>query len=90
MKRLLLSCLLFASLFAPSCFGQGQFKVLVVAIPNRYHHDYAVVAKPQFERMARIGSTAPDLWMTQATGAPVGPDALLAATEEALGVVGRR
>jgi hypothetical protein len=36
----------------PAC-TQGQFKVLVVAIPNRYHHDYAVVAKPQFERMAQ-------------------------------------
>ena len=33
--------------------AQGQFRVLVVAVPNKYHHDYAVVAKPQFERMAR-------------------------------------
>jgi hypothetical protein len=53
MKRLLLLCLLcFASLAVPA-FAQGQFKVLVVAIPNRYHHDYAVVAKPQFERLAQ-------------------------------------
>jgi hypothetical protein len=43
----------------------------------------------EFERMTRIGSVVPDLWMTQATGAPVGPEALLAATEEALPVVGR-
>ncbi|MFO7325857.1 MAG: hypothetical protein DIU62_009090 [Pseudomonadota bacterium] len=37
-----------------------------------------------FERMARIGAVAPDLWMQQATGAPVGPEALLAATRRAL------
>jgi hypothetical protein len=39
---------------------------------------------PAFERIAKIGRIAPDLWMKQATGAPVGPDALLRATEEAL------
>ena len=38
----------------------------------------------EFERMARQGRLAPDLWMTRATGAPVGPEALLAATAEAL------
>jgi hypothetical protein len=41
----------------------------------------------EFERMARMGSVTPDLWMKNATGAPVGPEALLAATERALGVV---
>jgi len=40
---------------------------------------------PEFERMARFGSLAPDLWMKHATGAPVGPAALLHATERALG-----
>jgi hypothetical protein len=39
---------------------------------------------PEFERMARLGNIAPDLWMKQATGAPVGPEALLAATGRAL------
>jgi len=38
----------------------------------------------EFERMARIGAIAPDLWMTQATGKPVGPEALLEATTTAL------
>jgi hypothetical protein len=42
---------------------------------------------PEFERMAKLGNIAPDLWMTQATGAPVGPSALLAAAEEALASV---
>ncbi len=41
----------------------------------------------EFERMAKIGNVAPDIWMKQATGAPVGPQALLAATDKALAVV---
>jgi hypothetical protein len=38
----------------------------------------------EFERMAKFGSVAPDLWMKNATGAPVGPESMLAATERAL------
>jgi hypothetical protein len=38
----------------------------------------------EFERMSKAGNIAPDIWMTQATGAPVGAKALLAATEKAL------
>ncbi|HEV7919667.1 MAG TPA: hypothetical protein VGR02_02635 [Thermoanaerobaculia bacterium] len=38
----------------------------------------------EFERMAKFGSVTPDLWMRHASGAPVGPEALLAATERAL------
>jgi hypothetical protein len=38
----------------------------------------------EFERMARQGRLTPDLWMMRATGAPVGPKALLDATGEAL------
>jgi len=38
----------------------------------------------EFERMATYGSVAPDLWMKHATGLPVGPEALLAATTRAL------
>ncbi len=53
MKRFLLACLLLAAALTAPALAQGQFKVLVVAIPNRYHNDYAVVAKPQFERMAQ-------------------------------------
>lgn len=41
----------------------------------------------EFERMAKYGSVAPDLWMKNATGAPVGAAALLRATERALTVV---
>jgi len=38
----------------------------------------------EFERMARTGNVTPDLWMQQAAGAPVGPEALLTATRSAL------
>lgn len=38
----------------------------------------------EFERMARLGAVTPDLWMTQATGAPVGPGTLIAAARNAL------
>jgi hypothetical protein len=38
----------------------------------------------EFERMTTEGSVTPDLWMIHATGAPVGPDALLTAADKAL------
>jgi hypothetical protein len=41
----------------------------------------------EFERMSKVGSVTPDLWMKKATGAPVGPDALLTATKKALSQV---
>ena len=39
---------------------------------------------PEFERMARYGSVAPDLWMQNAVGEPVSAGALLRAAEAAL------
>ncbi len=41
----------------------------------------------EFERMAKMGAVTPDLWMRNATGAPVGSEALLRATEKALATV---
>lgn len=38
----------------------------------------------EVERMTRQGRLTPDLWMERATGSPVGPKALLEATEKAL------
>lgn len=38
----------------------------------------------EFERMVLTGGVVPDLWMRTGTGSPVGPEALLAATERAL------
>jgi hypothetical protein len=43
---------------------------------------------PEFERMAKMGQVTPDLWMENATGKPVGPEPLLAATEKALALIG--
>ncbi|MGH9498689.1 MAG: hypothetical protein ACRD3L_06055 [Terriglobales bacterium] len=42
---------------------------------------------PEFERMAIKGRVTPDLWMENATGKPVGPEALLEATSRALAAV---
>jgi hypothetical protein len=42
---------------------------------------------PEFERMATYGSVAPDLWMKNATGSPVGTAAILAAAGKALTIV---
>jgi hypothetical protein len=39
---------------------------------------------PEFERMTRFGSVTPDLWMINATGAPVSAAPLLEATATAL------
>ena len=44
----------------------------------------------EFERMCLAGNIAPDLWMQNATGKPVGPEALLQATGDALEVVAGR
>jgi len=38
----------------------------------------------EFERMTRFGTVVPDLWMEHATGAPIGSESLLRATEAAL------
>jgi hypothetical protein len=43
---------------------------------------------PEFERMAKFGRVTPDLWMEHATGRPVGPEALLEATQRALAAAG--
>ena len=42
----------------------------------------------EYERMTKFGNVAPDLWMKNATGKPVGAEALLAATQQALVEVG--
>ena len=41
----------------------------------------------EFERMCLAGRNTPDLWMKNATGKPVGPDALLHAVEKSLSVI---
>ena len=53
MNRILLLLVLYYAAHASPAWAQAQFKVLVAAIPNKYHHDYIAVAKPEFERMSR-------------------------------------
>ena len=45
---------------------------------------------PEFERMAKEGRVTPDLWMVNATGRPVGPEAILEATQRALAAAGAK
>lgn len=42
----------------------------------------------EMERMCKIGRVTPDIWMRSASGAPVSPDALLNASDEALKAMG--
>ena len=42
----------------------------------------------EFERMATMGNVTPDLWMKNATGAPVGPEALIERAAATLGSSG--
>ncbi len=44
----------------------------------------------EVERMTRLGRLTPDLWMQQATGRPVGPEAMLEAAAKALKAVRTR
>lgn len=60
----------------------------MIALQIRQQMERAGSVGPEFVRMAVTGDVVPDLWMTQATGAPVGAEALLAATEAALGRIG--
>lgn len=53
MKKLVFLFAFACALSACPAHAQRQFKVLVAAIPNKYHNDYVAVAKPSFERMAQ-------------------------------------
>jgi hypothetical protein len=61
----------------------------LIAFQIERQMDRAGVIGPEFERMAVIGNVTPDLWMREATGAPVGPAALLEESERALAEVER-
>lgn len=59
----------------------------IIAFQLEEHMKKAGKIGPEFERVARQGALTPDMWMQGAVGAPVGPEALLAATEHALNLV---
>jgi hypothetical protein len=56
----------------------------IIAFQLEEHMKKAGRVGPEFERVARQGALSPDLWMKGAVGAPVGTEALIAATESAL------
>lgn len=56
----------------------------LIAFQVERHLEKETAVGPQIERMAKQGRLTPDLWMKGAVGAPVGPEALLQATSEAL------
>ena len=59
----------------------------LIAFQIERHVEKSPAVGPEIERMSRQGRLTPDLWMKGAVGAPVGPEALLAATKEALAEV---
>jgi hypothetical protein len=59
----------------------------MIAFQLEEHMKKAGKIGPEFERVARQGRIAPDLWMKSATGSRVGPEALLAAAEHALSLI---
>jgi hypothetical protein len=61
----------------------------MIAFQIKQQMERAGTVGPEFVRMAVTGNVVPDVWMIEATGAPVGPEALLAATEAALERLGR-
>jgi len=56
----------------------------LIAFQVERHLEKETAVGPEVERMAKQGRLTPDLWMKGAVGAPVGPEALLQATSEAL------
>jgi hypothetical protein len=61
----------------------------LIAFQIRQQMERAGAVGSEFVRMAVVGNVVPDLWMTRATGAPVGAESLLAATDAALRRLGR-
>jgi hypothetical protein len=56
----------------------------MIAFQIKRQMEKAGAVGAEFERMTKVGNVAPDIWMKNACGSPVGPDALLEATRAAL------
>jgi hypothetical protein len=56
----------------------------LIAVQIEEQIEKAGTVGSEVERMCVVGNVAPDIWMKEATGSPVGADALLAETEHAL------
>ena len=74
-----------------SMLSSTDWKKVIKALGEDEQYASRLVAGeigPEFERMVLVGNVAPDIWMTKATGLPVGPEALLEATVRALEELG--
>lgn len=57
MKRIALTMGIALTLTLPSAsHAQSQFRVLVIAIPNKYHYEYIPIARDSLERLAKLHS----------------------------------
>lgn len=60
----------------------------LIAVQIEEQIEKAGTVGSEVERMCVVGNVAPDIWMKEATGSPVGAEALLAETEHALSALG--
>lgn len=55
MKKAILCLLAWCALLSPSlATAQAQFKLLVLAAPNKYHYEYIPVARESFEKLGKL------------------------------------
>lgn len=54
MKRIAALLAAATALVPSSAWAEGQFKLLVLAIPNKYHYEYIPVARDSLERLAKL------------------------------------
>lgn len=53
MKKAILCVLAWCALLSPA-LAQSQFKLLVLAAPNKYHYEYIPVARESFEKLGKL------------------------------------
>lgn len=57
MKTMIRALLLLAALLAtPAALAESQFKLLVFAMPGKYHYEYIPIARDSLEQMAKLHS----------------------------------
>ena len=54
MTRTLAAGLAVAAMTMPDALADNQFKLLVLAIPNKYHYEYIPIARDSLERLAKL------------------------------------
>lgn len=55
MKRLVFSCIaLFMLLLSGVCYAEGQFRLLVLAVPSKYHYEFVPVSQESLTKLAAL------------------------------------